>query len=238
MARVLDGIRIADFTAVMAGASGAMFLGDLGADVVKVENVSGRGPVGVPSGPNGPRMASISASAPAPPMANIARQPMNVARGTARPASRPTPGPLSACLARMASPTRLAGSRRVTKRSLDGWIRASPTPMAVQSSTSVIHDRAATAMPIWATAAAARARRIPRPPPVRSTIRPALTADATPIPKMAAMHVPSALSLNPRSSRMPVANAPIWISGSTTRAWVLAASAMVLTAVGCCISLP
>ncbi|MCU1374071.1 MAG: CoA transferase [Actinomycetia bacterium] len=41
MGGVLDGIRIADFTAVMAGSSGAMFLGDLGADVVKVENTEG-----------------------------------------------------------------------------------------------------------------------------------------------------------------------------------------------------
>jgi crotonobetainyl-CoA:carnitine CoA-transferase CaiB-like acyl-CoA transferase len=41
MAAVLEGIRVADFTAVMAGASGAMFLGDLGADVVKVEPVVG-----------------------------------------------------------------------------------------------------------------------------------------------------------------------------------------------------
>jgi crotonobetainyl-CoA:carnitine CoA-transferase CaiB-like acyl-CoA transferase len=36
--KVLEGIRVADFTQIMGGSSGTMFLADLGADVVKVEN--------------------------------------------------------------------------------------------------------------------------------------------------------------------------------------------------------
>lgn len=36
--KILEGVRIADFTQIMAGSSGTMFLADLGADVVKVEN--------------------------------------------------------------------------------------------------------------------------------------------------------------------------------------------------------
>lgn len=38
MQKILEGVRIADFTQIMAGSSGTMFLADLGADVVKVEN--------------------------------------------------------------------------------------------------------------------------------------------------------------------------------------------------------
>lgn len=38
MPKVLEGVRVADFTQIMGGSSGTMFLADLGADVVKVEN--------------------------------------------------------------------------------------------------------------------------------------------------------------------------------------------------------
>ena len=38
MPKVLEGVRVADFTQAMGGSSGTMFLADLGADVVKVEN--------------------------------------------------------------------------------------------------------------------------------------------------------------------------------------------------------
>jgi crotonobetainyl-CoA:carnitine CoA-transferase CaiB-like acyl-CoA transferase len=41
MGGVLQGVLVADFTAVMAGSSGSAFLADLGADVIKVEKVDG-----------------------------------------------------------------------------------------------------------------------------------------------------------------------------------------------------
>ena len=55
----LDGIRVIDLTVWMSGAIGAMLLGDLGADVIKVE-----GPTGDPIRRYVPIGATDSASAP------------------------------------------------------------------------------------------------------------------------------------------------------------------------------
>ncbi len=52
-ARPLEGIRVLDFTRIWSGPLATRFLGDLGADVLRIEAPDGRGPAVVPRGAGG-----------------------------------------------------------------------------------------------------------------------------------------------------------------------------------------